>query len=127
MSRKFRPKPKKLILSYFFPHLFQQDLYPVRSRYDYIVCDEPCSGDGTIRKNPDIWAHWSPGAGNGIHRDQYDIAKRGLELLKIGGEFAYSTCSINPIENEAVIARLIQESKGNLEACTTCSEQIQSI
>ena len=83
--------------------------------YDKIVCDEPCSGDGTVRKNPTVWKNWSPGAGNSLHREQYGIARRGLELLKVGGEFAYSTCSMNPVENEAVIARLIAESQGNLE------------
>ena len=36
-----------------------------RVLYDRIVCDVPCSGDGTIRKNPTIWAKkWSPGKGN---------------------------------------------------------------
>lgn len=43
-------------------------------------------------------------------RIQYRIAKRGLELLEIGGRMVYSTCSLNPLENEAVVHRLLAEA-----------------
>ena len=36
-------------------------------RFDRILCDVPCSGDGTMRKAPDIWRRWSPASGNGLH------------------------------------------------------------
>jgi len=84
-------------------------------QYDHIVCDVPCSGDGTIRKNPNIWANWHPARGNGRFNLQLNIARRGVELLKEGGTMAYSSCSINQIENEAVIAQLLREAKGSLE------------
>ena len=74
-------------------------------KYDRIVCDVPCSGDGTIRKNPNVWNDWSPARGNARHMIQFNIAERGVELLEVGGIMAYSSCAINPIENEAVIAR----------------------
>lgn len=35
--------------------------------FDRILCDVPCSGDGTIRKNINIWKTWQPGDGNGLH------------------------------------------------------------
>ena len=74
-------------------------------KYDRIVCDVPCSGDGTIRKNPTVWSDWSPAKGNSRHSLQFNIVERGAELLEINGIMAYSSCAINPIENEAVIAR----------------------
>lgn len=35
--------------------------------FDRILCDVPCSGDGTMRKNPDIWKRWGGGDGMGLH------------------------------------------------------------
>jgi multisite-specific tRNA:(cytosine-C5)-methyltransferase len=35
--------------------------------FDRILCDVPCSGDGTMRKNLGIWKSWQPGDGNGLH------------------------------------------------------------
>ena len=65
----------------------------------------PCSGDGTIRKNPNVWIDWSPRRGIMRHSLQYNIVVRGAELLEINGLMAYSSCAINPIENEATISR----------------------
>lgn len=48
-------------------------------------------------------------------RLQYRIARRGAEMLALGGKMVYSTCSLNPIEDEAVIHRLLVEAKGSLE------------
>ena len=84
-------------------------------KYDHIVCDVPCSGDGTIRKNPNTGSNWHPDRGNSRFLLQLNITRRGLELSKVGGTLVYSSCSINQIENEAVIAALLNESDGNLE------------
>lgn len=48
-----------------------------------------------------------------LFRVQIRILKRGLEMLEIGGRLVYSTCSLNPIENEAVIHRLLVDAAGN--------------
>lgn len=84
-------------------------------KFDRILCDVPCSGDGTLRKNPDIWLKWNQGHALNLHGIQYRIARRGAELLSIGGRLVYSTCSLNPVENEAVLHRLIKDSDGALE------------
>ncbi|XP_026332701.1 tRNA (cytosine(34)-C(5))-methyltransferase [Hyposmocoma kahamanoa] len=84
-------------------------------KFDRILCDVPCSGDATLRKNPDIWLKWSTGNGNNLHGIQYRVLKRGCELLSIGGKLVYSTCSFNPIENEAVIHRILQETGDSIE------------
>lgn len=83
-------------------------------KFDRILCDVPCSGDGTARKNVDIWKKWNVQNGNNFHRMQSKILRRGLELLEVGGLLVYSTCSLNPIENEAVVASILKESKGDV-------------
>ena len=78
--------------------------------YDRIVCDVPCSGDGTLRKDIKVWKTWHPSYGIALHPLQVRIAKRGIALLKMGGIMTYSTCSFHPIENEAVVAALLATS-----------------
>lgn len=90
--------------------------------FDAILCDVPCSGDATMRKSPDIWTRWAAGNGNGLHSLQLKIATRGAQLLKVGGRLVYSTCSLNPIENEAVVAALLKECGGALELLDVSSE-----
>uniref|UniRef100_A0A8D8X5V2 tRNA (cytosine(34)-C(5))-methyltransferase n=1 Tax=Cacopsylla melanoneura TaxID=428564 RepID=A0A8D8X5V2_9HEMI len=87
----------------------------VPMKFDRVLCDVPCTGDGTMRKNPDIWTKWTPSNGNNLHGIQYRIFKRGVEMLAVGGKIAYSTCSLNPLEDEAVIQRLIVETQGAVQ------------
>ncbi|XP_027179876.1 tRNA (cytosine(34)-C(5))-methyltransferase-like [Coffea eugenioides] len=95
--------------------------------FDRVLCDVPCSGDGTLRKAPDIWRKWNPGMGNGLHGLQILIAMRGLSLLKVGGRMVYSTCSMNPIENEAVVAEILRRCKGSVELVDVSSELPQLV
>uniref|UniRef100_A0A8C5RAV3 tRNA (cytosine(34)-C(5))-methyltransferase n=1 Tax=Laticauda laticaudata TaxID=8630 RepID=A0A8C5RAV3_LATLA len=90
--------------------------------YDRILCDVPCSGDGTLRKNIDIWKKWSTHNSLQLHGLQLRIATRGAEQLAEGGRMVYSTCSLNPIENEAVISSLLEKSEGALELADVSSE-----
>ena len=91
-----------------------QTRYPAGT-FDRIICDVPCSGDGTLRKNPQIWNEWRPEFAIGLHALQLRIALRGVALLKVGGYMVYSTCSFNPVENEAVVAALVEKCGGAVE------------
>jgi 16S rRNA (cytosine967-C5)-methyltransferase len=75
-----------------------------RGAFDGILLDVPCSGLGTLRRNPEI--KWRITAGD-LHR-QSDLQKRLLgaaaACLRPGGRLVYSTCSVMPEENEVVIA-----------------------
>ena len=82
--------------------------------FDRILADVPCSGDGTLRKNLDAWKKWTPMVGHRQHKIQVKIAKRCVYLLKAGGRLVYSTCSINPIEDEAVVAEVLRSSQGTV-------------
>lgn len=83
--------------------------------YDRILADVPCSGDGTFRKNIDVWKKWNFAHACNLHGIQSRIARRAVELLQPGGLMVYSTCSLNPVENEAVVASLLLKFKDQLE------------
>lgn len=81
-------------------------------KFDRILADVPCSGDGTFRKNVNLWNDWTPGNALGLHLTQIRILVRALQLLKPGGKVVYSTCSMNPVENESVVAAAIARCGG---------------
>ena len=81
-------------------------------KFDRILADVPCSGDGTLRKNVNLWKDWVPGSALGLHVTQVRILVRALQLLKPGGRVVYSTCSMNPVENEAVVSAAIERCGG---------------
>lgn len=78
-------------------------------KFDRILCDVPCSGDGTMRKNVNVWKDFTVGNAIGLHSLQINILNRGLQLLKKGGKLIYSTCSLSPVENEAVVASALRK------------------
>ena len=75
----------------------------VNLKYDRILCDVPCTGDGTLRKNYAIWKKWEQAKAIGIHKLQRRILLRAMDMLADGGRIVYSTCSLNPMENEATV------------------------
>jgi multisite-specific tRNA:(cytosine-C5)-methyltransferase len=81
-------------------------------KFDRILADVPCSGDGTARKNYNVWKDWTPGNGIGLHSLQVRILVRAIQMLKVGGRAVYSTCSLNPVENEAVVATAVDMCGG---------------
>jgi multisite-specific tRNA:(cytosine-C5)-methyltransferase len=97
-------------------------------KYDRILADVPCSGDGTARKNPNVWQKWTPKDGLGLHNLQLRILFRGLQMLKKGGRMVYSTCSMNPVENEAVVAAAIEACGGNSKVqLVDCSDHLPNL
>ena len=59
-------------------------------RLDRILADVPCSGDGTLRKNNDLWRRWSAQIGLGMHKLQLRIALRAAQMLSVGGRMVCS-------------------------------------
>ncbi|CAK9082414.1 unnamed protein product [Durusdinium trenchii] len=78
-------------------------------RFDRVLCDVPCSGDGRLRRSPSGWTSWHPRYMLQMHYVQSAILKRGLTILKPQGCLVYSTCSMSPIENEAVVAAALEK------------------
>ncbi len=81
--------------------------------FDCIIADVPCSGDGTIRKDFRVLSGWMPSIGHSLHSVQKKILMRAMRLVKVGGVVAYSTCSLNPVEDEAVVASALSWANNN--------------
>ncbi len=75
------------------------------SKLDRVLVDAPCSGFGTLRRNPDLkWRH-GPDAIVELAQKQFSILRAAARLVKPGGRLVYATCSILEEENEAVVER----------------------
>ena len=73
-------------------------------KIDRVLVDAPCSGLGTLRRNPDLKWRQSPQAVQDMQARQIAILSSAARLLKPGGRLVYATCSLLPAENEEVVA-----------------------
>lgn len=80
---------------------------PFANQLDRILVDAPCSGTGTLARHPEIRWRLRPEQITEFHGLQLKILRSALEALAPGGRLAYSTCSLEPEENESVIAELL--------------------
>jgi 16S rRNA (cytosine967-C5)-methyltransferase len=83
-----------------------------RDRWDRVLLDAPCSGTGTLRKNPEIRYRLSEAAIERISALQEQALGAALELLAPGGFLLYATCSLEAEENERVVERVLARSSG---------------
>jgi len=95
----------------FFPALRRWGGY--KHKFDAVLVDVPCSGDGTLRKmSATQWQQWNVQEHLALHKLQVKLLQRGLQSVTKGGRVVYSTCSLDPIENEAVIVTAIARMGG---------------
>jgi len=74
----------------------------LRGKIDRVLVDAPCSGLGTLRRNPDLKWRQSPKALEELKVKQAAILDSAARLLKPGGRLVYATCSLIPDENEGI-------------------------
>ena len=72
-------------------------------RFDAILVDAPCSGEGMFRRDPAARSEWNPAAPAGCAKRQAEILDRAAEMLRPGGRLVYSTCTFNEAENEGSV------------------------
>jgi tRNA (cytosine49-C5)-methyltransferase len=77
--------------------------------FDKILVDAPCSGTGTIRRNPETLKIWNSGMIKRLSATQKSLIETAFTILRNGGELVYSTCSTEPEENEEVIDFLLRK------------------
>jgi 16S rRNA (cytosine967-C5)-methyltransferase len=79
---------------------------PFRAKFDRILVDAPCSGTGTLGRNPEIKWRLQPSDLIGLHRTQVALLRNAIDHLNPGGRLVYSTCSLEEEENRLVIETL---------------------
>ncbi|HYO83831.1 MAG TPA: transcription antitermination factor NusB [Bryobacteraceae bacterium] len=77
---------------------------PFRPVFDRILVDAPCSGTGTLGRNPEIRWKLKPGDIEELHTRQVAILRNSLQLLNAEGRLVYATCSLESRENQDVVA-----------------------
>lgn len=78
--------------------------------FDRALVDAPCSGLGTLRRNPDARWRVSEGAPRDLARIQLQILKQTATVLRPGGTLVYSTCTLTPEENEDVLQEFLRDT-----------------
>jgi 16S rRNA (cytosine967-C5)-methyltransferase len=105
-----RPRLRRAGLDNIRMQAIESEADPLLERYresaDGVLVDAPCSGTGTLRRNPDI--AWRPLDLPALTGTQQRILSAAAALVKPGGRLVYATCSLLPQENDAVVAAFLR-------------------
>lgn len=96
----------------------------LRTTFDFILVDAPCSGEGMLRKDEEARRQWSPGLVAQCARQQREILEDIWPALRPGGILVYSTCTFNRDEDEAMVGYLVEEFGAEPLALPDCPPQI---
>ena len=80
-------------------------------KYDAVLLDAPCSGERHVIQNEKALSQWTVARPRFLSQRQWSLLSAAFLMLKAGGSLVYSTCSINPSENDYVIERLFEKYK----------------
>jgi 16S rRNA (cytosine967-C5)-methyltransferase len=83
---------------------------PFARTFDRILVDVPCTGTGTLARNPEIKQRLREADVERLRKVQREILRNALAALAPGGRLVYSTCSLEPEENEQVVEGILMES-----------------
>jgi 16S rRNA (cytosine967-C5)-methyltransferase len=84
-----------------------EQFQPERGLFDRVLCDVVCSGFGIMRRKPEI-RYKKLDSLEGIGEIQYKILEESANYCKPGGKLLYSTCTLNPAENEQMVSRFLE-------------------
>jgi len=100
---------------------------PVCPIFDRVLVDVPCSGTGTLARNPEIKWQLTIDDLEELHLRQVGILRTALAHVAAGGRLIYSTCSLEKEENENVVEAILAESKAfHLVQCRTELDRLKT-
>jgi 16S rRNA (cytosine1407-C5)-methyltransferase len=77
-------------------------------RFNRVLCDAPCTAEGTSRKDSDALLYCSPENVQKMSRLQFQLLEASVHACKVGGRIVYSTCTLTPEENEGIILSILE-------------------
>src|SRR3989338_5134050 len=95
--------------------IFCEKLKEQGLKFDKILLDAPCSGEGTMRSSPKTCLMWNQNKIKSLSKLQKKLFQKAFEILKEGGEIVYSTCTHAPEENEEVVDFALKEFKDKIK------------
>jgi 16S rRNA (cytosine967-C5)-methyltransferase len=99
---------------------------PTMKNFDRVLADVPCSGTGTLARNPEIKWRLIPGDLVGFQQRQLSILQSAMQSVSPGGRLVYSTCSLEPEENQGVVEKaLASDASFHLLECGAELEKLQ--
>lgn len=108
-----KPRLKRSGLSNIHPQRINNEndskLKRLAGKIDRVLVDAPCSGLGTLRRNPDLKWRQNLEKVDELQKKQIAILTAAAKLLKPGGRLVYATCSLLPEENQQVIAQFLMD------------------
>ena len=84
-------------------------------RYTHILCDVPCSGEWYTLQSSSSLAKWSEGSSRHLQKTQLSLLKAAVSACRPGGTIVYSTCSINVLENDGIVEKLLHKRGDHVE------------
>ena len=100
---------------------------PFQGKFDRVLADVPCSGTGTLARNPEIKWRLKPEDLDDLHARQLAILRGAMDSVAAGGRVIYSTCSLEIEENEnAVEQALAQDNSFRLLDCRVELERLKA-
>ena len=104
---RLKPRLARSGLSNLHPHAIRNEhdtkVKRLAGKIDRVLVDAPCSGLGTLRRNPDLKWRQSPASVAELTVKQAAILRAGASLLKPGGRLVYATCSLLADENQDIV------------------------
>ncbi|MBN1102173.1 MAG: RsmB/NOP family class I SAM-dependent RNA methyltransferase [Deltaproteobacteria bacterium] len=93
---------------------YQAQEFPLRQRFDFILADVPCSGEGRFRQQSEFSHYEERDSRAGLYELQRRVILRAFDLLGDNAEMVYATCTYNPEENESVTNFLLGKRDADL-------------
>ena len=106
-------------------HVGQWFAKNMTGRFDRVLCDAPCTAQGTVRKDSDALSYCSADNTDKMCKIQKELLESAIHSTKIGGTIVYATCTLTPEENEGVVMEMLRRFPDQIEVVDPREEDLE--